>query len=134
VTTVNRAVVWHGPEDVRLEDRALPERPRAGWVRVAVAWCGVCGSDTTEVLRGPMVLPVEPHPRLGTSVPLVLGHEIAGEVVAVGDGVDGLRAGDPVVSDSLDGCGACARCDAGDANLCTGLAAAGLHFDGGLAR
>lgn len=134
MTTVNRAVVWHGPEDVRLEDRALPERPRAGLVMVTVAWCGVCGSDTTEVLRGPMVLPVEPHPRLGTSVPLVLGHEIAGEVVAVGDGVDGLRAGDPVVSDSLDGCGACARCDAGDANLCTGLAAAGLHFDGGLAR
>ncbi len=75
-----RALVYQGPRDLRLEELPEPE-PAAGEILVTVAGCGVCGSDL--------------HGFLGHSSarrpPLVLGHEIAGTVTAVGEGVaDGL--------------------------------------------
>lgn len=128
------AVVWHGRRDVRVQAWPLPASPKPGWVRVRVAWCGLCGSDSAEYARGPVVIPTEPHPLSGRCAPLVLGHEISGTVAAGGRGVADLAVGTPVVTDTLIGCEECARCRRGEVNLCPRLAAAGLSADGGLAE
>jgi Zn-dependent alcohol dehydrogenase len=91
-------------EDLHCED------PRAGEVRVRLAASGVCRSDL-HVLHGR-----SPVARL----PMVLGHEGAGVVEAVGSGVAGLRVGDPVVIALYGPCGACADCRAGRIERCMG--------------
>lgn len=83
-----RAVVVHGAGDLRVEERPDPVA-RAGEVVVAMEWGGVCGSDLAYWKNGAS----------GTAVlrdPLVLGHEVAGRVVATGPGVAGWAPGTPV--------------------------------------
>jgi len=93
----------------QLEVAELP-RPAvgAGEVLVEVAACGICGSDV--------------HGYDGSSgrriPPLVMGHEAAGVVAEVGDGVHGFAVGDHVTFDSTVYCGECEYCLAGQVNLC----------------
>ncbi|HKN74282.1 MAG TPA: galactitol-1-phosphate 5-dehydrogenase [Candidatus Acidoferrum sp.] len=92
-----------------LEMVALPEpTPGSGEVLVSVAACGICGSDV--------------HGYDGSSgrriPPIVMGHEAAGTITAVGDGVSGFAKGDRVTFDSTIFCGACNNCRRGDVNLC----------------
>jgi len=79
-----------------------------GELLVRVAACGICGSDV--------------HGYDGSSgrriPPIIMGHESAGVVAAVGDGVEGFEAGDRITFDSTVYCGECARCRRGDVNLC----------------
>src|SRR5689334_21476320 len=88
-------------------DLPVPE-PAAGEVLVQVATCGICGSDV--------------HGYDGASgrriPPLVMGHEAAGVVAAVGDGVTNIRTGDRITFDSTVYCGECSFCLRGDVNLC----------------
>lgn len=116
-----RAAVLHGPGDLRVEERALPELG-PGDVLVRVAVCGVCGSDATEFSRGPVL----------TVLPVTLGHEFAGTVEAVGDAVD-LPVGATVVCGAGISCGTCKHCRGGRTNLCRSYRTAGLQVDGGLA-
>jgi L-iditol 2-dehydrogenase len=105
-----RAAVLHGTGDVRVEERPVPEAG-AGQVVVRVTSVGVCGSDTHYY----------DHGRIGRFVvdaPLVLGHEAAGEVAALGPGVTSLTVGqrvsvEPGVPDLT-----CPQCLAGRYNLC----------------
>ena len=91
-----RALQWHGPRDVRLVEIDTP-RVGPGDVRIAIAYCGICGSDLHEYADGPHAIPVDtPHPLSRRTAPLTLGHEFCGTVVEVGDGVTALRAGDRV--------------------------------------
>src|SRR6266567_7145809 len=69
------AAVFHGRGDLRVAERPQPPPPPAGWVQVAVGWCGICGTDLDELLRGPVLVPVAPHPLTGAQVPLVLRSE-----------------------------------------------------------
>jgi L-idonate 5-dehydrogenase len=83
-----RAVVVHGAGDLRVEERPDPVA-QEGEVVVAMEWGGVCGSDLSYWKNGAS----------GTAVlrdPLVLGHEVAGRVVASGPGVVGWESGTPV--------------------------------------
>jgi (R,R)-butanediol dehydrogenase / meso-butanediol dehydrogenase / diacetyl reductase len=116
------AAVYHGPGDVRLEERVVPE-PGDGEVLVRVAVCGICGSDATEYSRGPVL----------TRPPVVLGHEFAGVVERVGPGVDGLDPGAVVVAGAGIACGECRMCRRGRTNLCDSYRTLGLQHDGGLA-
>src|SRR3954447_23378635 len=108
-----RAAVLHGPGKVVLEERPVPEAG-PGEVVVRVASVGVCGSDTHYY----------DHGRIGRFVvdsPLILGHEAAGEVVALGPGVASPAVGqrvsiEPGVPDLT-----CAQCLAGRYNLCPGM-------------
>ena len=127
------AAVFHGRGDLRVAERPQPPPPPAGWVQVAVGWCGICGTDLDELLRGPVLVPVAPHPLTGAQVPLVLGHEAAGTVVAAGAGV-ALAVGERVGLENGHGCGSCERCRAGDPQLCAQYACMGLMFDGALAE
>jgi S-(hydroxymethyl)glutathione dehydrogenase/alcohol dehydrogenase len=84
------------------------ESPKRGEVMVKIAACGVCHSDLSAT-NGTIALPP----------PLVLGHEAAGEVVEVGEGVGTLAAGDKVVSNWVYMCGKCRFCSIGRPVLCT---------------
>ncbi|WP_353227344.1 zinc-binding dehydrogenase [Novosphingobium sp.] len=76
----------HAPGDVRLEPIAVPV-PAAGEVLVRVAACGICGSDLGYIAKGSLD---GVHP---LTAPLPIGHEFAGTVVAVGEGVAGVAPG-----------------------------------------
>ncbi|AXG81677.1 L-idonate 5-dehydrogenase [Streptomyces paludis] len=83
-----KAVVVHGPRDLRIDERPRPE-PGPGEVLVAMEWGGICGSDVAYWKHGASGTATLRHP-------LVLGHEVAGRIAAVGTGVDGLTDGQPV--------------------------------------
>ena len=94
-----RAAVWHGRNDIRVEQVPLPADPAPGWVQIKVDWCGICGSDLHEYVAGPVFIPVEaPHPLTGIQGQCILGHEFCGEIHEVGAGVSGYRPGDRVVT------------------------------------
>src|SRR3546814_14379808 len=91
--TTARAVRWHAAGDVRLETVDIAP-PGDGEVWVAVAYCGVCGSDLHEIADGPHAIPVDTAPALsGTMAPITLGREFSGTVVAGGSGEDELPRG-----------------------------------------
>lgn len=127
-----KAAVFHGPMDIRLEDVPEPS-VRPGSVKVKVDWCGICGTDLHEYLAGPIFIPPpgSPHPLTGETMPLTLGHEFAGEVVDVGDDVEGVSAGDKVAIEPVFRCGECAACRRGAPNLCEKLGFYGLMGGGG---
>lgn len=130
-----KAVVWHGRDDVRVDDVADAPPPGAGEIRVRVEWCGICGTDIEEWRHGPVWIPAdEPHPLTGRRAPIILGHEIAARTVDVGSSVIGFSEGDLIAIEGLFGCGECWWCVRHQANLCRDLADVGLHFDGGLAE
>jgi (R,R)-butanediol dehydrogenase/meso-butanediol dehydrogenase/diacetyl reductase len=130
-----RAVVWHGRDDVRVEEVVGAPAPGVGEVRVSVEWCGICGTDLEEWRNGPRFIPVgAPHPLTGRKAPLVLGHEVSGRIADLGPGVSGLHEGDLVALDALISCGDCWWCRRHEVTLCPQLAAIGLQADGGLAE
>src|SRR6476646_10819173 len=104
-------VVRSVAEGPRLSEIEVDE-PRAGEVLVRVAASGICGSDL-HVVHGRSVL---------DAFPMVLGHEGAGVVEAVGDGVTTVHPGDHVVLALYGPCHRCASCRAGRFVLCDGAA------------
>lgn len=114
-----KAVVYHGGTEVRLEDLPKPS-PGAGEVLLKVAYAGVCGSDVT-IYTGK-------HKRV--KPPITFGHEVSGEVVAVGSSVEGIQAGDKVVVEPLVPCGHCYACRAGTYNVCRNLRHLGIDIPG----
>ncbi|MFE7356593.1 zinc-binding dehydrogenase [Streptomyces sp. NPDC057543] len=108
---MSRAIVIDRPGSHRLVDTAVPE-PGPGEVRVRVAAAGICMSDR-EVYDG--------HRDLAyVHYPVVPGHEWAGTVEAVGEGVDAALVGRKTVAEGFRSCGVCARCRYGETSLCTG--------------
>ena len=131
-----RAVRFHAAGDIRVDEVPAPPAPGPGEVLLKVATAGICGSDGLEYAKGPsLIRPLDvPHPVTGHLGPLTLGHEFAGEVVAVGDGVEDLRPGMLVACGAGMSCGTCPPCRAGRTNLCTTYATIGFHADGALAE
>ena len=104
------ALVIHAAGDLRVEDIPTPA-VEAGQVRVRVRTGGICGSD----------LHYYQHGGFGTiriRQPMVLGHEVAGTVVAVAPGVESVRIGDKVAVNPSRPCGACKFCLEGLPNQC----------------
>jgi len=130
-----RAAVCHGPGDVRIEERPVPD-PRAGEVLLRVLRSGICGTDLGEFEYGPRLFPLRtPHPVTGHVGPMTMGHEFTGEVVAVhGHGPATFAIGTRVASGAGVSCGSCSWCAAGRTNLCAHYWTLGLSADGGLAE
>jgi len=108
-----------------------PEGPAADEVIVAVAACGICGSDLHMVETdddGYMLLPY--HMR----TPVVTGHELSGKVVAVGTEVTELADGDLVTAEEMQWCGVCTECRGGYWNQCRNLEDLGFTVNGGFAE
>jgi L-iditol 2-dehydrogenase len=103
-----KALLLSAPGTLDVADVDTP-MPAAGEVLVRIAACGICGSDVHGYTGGS-----------GRRIPpLVMGHEAAGTVEAVGSGVTDLAAGTRVALDSTVFCGACEYCETGRENLCT---------------
>src|ERR1700729_3174816 len=129
-----RAAVYHGARDVRIEAAPEPGEPGPGEVLIAPSMAAICGTAASEYAHGLHMIPLhQPHPGSGHVGPLILGHEFVGRVDALGDGVEGLAAGDRVVSGAGVSCGECAWCRAGRTNLCATYYTLGLSAAGGLA-
>jgi L-iditol 2-dehydrogenase len=119
-----KALVYHGPEDLRIEER--PDRePGAGEALLRVDACGICGTDL-RIASGSH----RAYPEGTVRVP---GHEIAGRLEAVGKGVD-LPVGSAAFIAPNVGCGHCPECRAGRVNLCRTPRALGITDDGGFAE
>ncbi|MEQ8717983.1 MAG: 2,3-butanediol dehydrogenase [Acidimicrobiales bacterium] len=127
-----KAAVYHGREDVRIEDVPEPE-VEPGHVKISVPHNGICGTDLHEFFWGPVFIPTPeaPHPLTGAHLPVVIGHEFGGTVVEVGEGVDDLAVGDLVAVEPIEWCNECPQCLAGHYNLCPKIAFHGVHRHGG---
>ncbi|BBH67485.1 alcohol dehydrogenase [Actinoplanes sp. OR16] len=104
-----RAAVLHtiGDEKLDIRDDVTVIGPGPGEVHLKVRASGICHSDLSALNGG-----------LPQPVPAVLGHEAAGDVIAVGDGVDDLAAGDRVAVNWLPSCGTCSHCRRQEPYLC----------------
>ena len=113
-----KALLLTAPSSLTLTDLETPE-PDAGEVRVRIAACGICGSDV--------------HGYTGSTgrriPPLVMGHEAAGIIDAVGRNVSGQMIGQRVALDSTVFCGECEFCCNGKENLCTHRQVLGVSCD-----
>ncbi|WP_206831098.1 alcohol dehydrogenase catalytic domain-containing protein [Alicyclobacillus fructus] len=117
-----RALVYDPDNGLRVAEVPMPE-PGPGEVLVQVEACGICGSDR-QLVRG------EGAP-FGTSYPVVLGHEIAGRVARLGEGVSGFAPGDAIVVHPFVPCGQCAACARGEEHLCPHQGVIGFTRPGG---
>jgi threonine dehydrogenase-like Zn-dependent dehydrogenase len=116
-----RAFVLTGPREGAVQD-VPPPVPPAGEVVVDVERVGVCGTDV-EFFTGEMAYLEQGHARY----PLRLGHEWAGRVAAVGDGVDPSWIGRRVTGDTMLGDGLCRRCRRGHPHVCENRQEVGIR-------
>jgi (R,R)-butanediol dehydrogenase/meso-butanediol dehydrogenase/diacetyl reductase len=103
-----RAAVMQGLNKPLVIETIADPTPGAGELVVKVGRCGICGSD----------LHMTEDPTYGKGAGDVLGHEFAGEVVALGKGTEGVAIGDLVSVIPLASCGTCAACRAGEVAYC----------------
>jgi L-idonate 5-dehydrogenase len=106
-----RAVVAHAAKDLRVETVPDAPPPGPGEVRVKIAAGGICGSDMHYYRHGGFGV-------VRIKEPMILGHEIAGTVAELGEGVAGLKVGDKVAVNPSSPCGKCSYCQRGMRNQC----------------
>src|SRR5829696_8566680 len=118
-----KAVVWNGPEEMVVEEVPEPTL-EPGTVIVRPRAVGICGSEIEGYLG-----------KMGNRTPpLVMGHEFAGTVTEVGEGVDEDLVGREVAVNPLSADGTCPLCRAGYTNLCPNRKLVGIHSPGGFAE
>ncbi|MFC3284110.1 Zn-dependent oxidoreductase [Litchfieldella rifensis] len=108
------------PLNYRITEIDVPEAA-PGEVLVRVAFAGICGSDM-HIIHGDNAF---------VRFPRITGHEFAGLVEAVGEGVEGIAIGDEVCIDPVISCGHCYPCRIGRPNVCAALEVIGVHRNGG---
>lgn len=117
-----KALVFHGPGDIRLENCKVPViGPKEILVRVKAA--GVCGTDI-RIFKGTKKI----------EAPRIIGHEFAGDIVAVGDRVKGFDSGERVTVYPTIVCRECYACKEGRTNICVNRITLGYELDGGFAE
>ena len=118
-----KAIRLESPQEIGVTTISQPMRkPNEALIRVHAV--GICGSDI-GAFRGTNPL---------VSYPRIIGHEIAGEIMEIGENEKGLKAGDPVIVDPYLYCGHCYPCSLGRTNCCESLRVLGVHVDGGMAE
>lgn len=116
-----KAAVLYGNEDIRYTEWEEPQ-VKPGTVKVRVRATGICGSDVPRVLHNGAHF-----------YPIVLGHEFAGDVVEVGEGVTTLQVGDTVTGAPLLPCMQCPDCQMGNYSLCKHYSFIGSREQGSFA-
>lgn len=124
-----KALRIHGREDIRFEEVPDP-LPGPGEVLARVRAVGLCRTDI-EVYEQRLY-----HYSVGVArLPVTPGHEWAGVVAALGEGVSGLAVGDPITCETALGCGNCQLCLAGHGNICQERIEVGIiNYDGAMAE
>ncbi len=86
-----KAAFYHGNRDIRVETVPDPT-PGPTDLVLKVGACGICGTDLEEYTIGPLFIPSDaPHPLTGKTLPIIMGHEFAGEFSQIGSRVTGHR-------------------------------------------
>ncbi len=119
------AAVYHGPNDLRVEDVAVPQI-EAGEILVKVLSASICGTDL-RIFHGN-------HRMYQPGTIRIPGHEVVGTIVEVGRGVHNYSTGQWVFCAPNTGCGHCDQCVTGNNNLCKNYDAIGVTSDGGFAE
>lgn len=109
---MNKAAFVIENRKIKVADSPMPEM-KSGYVKVKVEYCGICGSDVHFYSWG--------EPEFPDVYPFILGHEFAGTIVEVADGVKNLRVGDRVCVEPGTFCGKCEWCKNGKYNLCESM-------------
>ena len=117
-----KAAVLHANDDIRYDDYPTPE-VKPGTVKIRVQASGICGSDIPRVLYNG-----------AHYYPNVLGHEFAGDIVEIGEGVTGLNKNDTVSGVPLLPCFSCPNCDKGNHALCKHYSFIGSREQGSFAE
>ena len=117
---------FYGPRDITIEEIPDPV-PGGGEAVVRVRSAGICGGDLHEYRARAQLYPT-PYPRPAQ------GHELAGVVTAIGEGVTGIRPGDRVAVQPMISCGVCTQCARGRSALCERLEHIGVARPGGFAE
>ncbi len=117
-----RTAAYSGRRTMTVAD-AVPQPPRPDEVQIAVAYVGLCGTDL-HILHGEMDERVR--------IPTIIGHEMSGTVVALGEGVWDWSVGDRVTVMPLDWDGTCPACRAGHQHVCQHLRILGVDLPGAL--
>lgn len=118
-----KAAVFKGIERMEIQEVPIPECPHRG-ILVKVIACGICGGDIRNFHNG----------LRNNATAQIMGHEIAGEIVEVSDGVTNYRVGDRLAIGPDVSCGECYYCKKGLVNLCDSHRMLGTHFPGGFAQ
>jgi len=118
-----KAALFTAPGQITITDVPKPDAG-PGEVLIKVQACAVCGTDVKIFGHG--------HPKL--KPPRVLGHELAGTIAEIGNGVAGYEVGDRVCIVTVVGCRQCDLCRQEKFNICPDLKAVGYDFDGGFAE
>ncbi|WP_180954528.1 zinc-dependent alcohol dehydrogenase family protein [Bacillus sp. V5-8f] len=117
-----KAAVTHAAKDLRIENVPVPEI-KENEVLIQVKACGICGTDP-HIYNGHFPAPM----------PLIQGHEFAGEVVMVGSAVTSVAVGDRVTADINISCGNCYYCRTGQKLFCENITQLGVHINGAFAE
>ncbi|WP_148358120.1 zinc-binding alcohol dehydrogenase family protein [Peribacillus simplex] len=117
-----KAVQVRKAHELIIQEVEKPRISNSTDVLVKVKRVGICGSDM-HIYHGTNPL---------ATLPRVVGHEVAGEVVEIGQGVANIRVGDHVVVEPISYCGECYACRKGRQNVCEKLSVFGVHEDGGM--
>jgi 2-desacetyl-2-hydroxyethyl bacteriochlorophyllide A dehydrogenase len=117
------AAVFYGRDQLRCEEVARPD-PKADEILIKVSRCGICGTDS-HIFRGNFPAP---------NLPLIIGHEFAGTVAAVGADVKGVKVGDKATADINIACGTCWFCRHRQKLFCANVRQLGVHDAGGMAE
>ena len=117
-----RTAILDQPGRFQFADSGHPGAPGAGEVLARVLTIGICGTDL-HAFEGTQ--PFFTYPR-------ILGHELAVEVVAAGEGAGEFEAGDLCAVNPYVTCGVCAACSRGRTNCCAKMSVIGVHTDGGM--
>jgi len=123
-----RSAMLFGPKDLRIVETPDPAAPPKGMVKLRFGAGGICGSDLSYYGKFKVG-------DFDVREPIVLGHEVSGEVVEVGEGVTRVKPGDRVAVNPNQPCRVCRTCIAGQGNLCLqmnfyGSAAVYPHIQG----
>ncbi|WP_188456261.1 zinc-binding alcohol dehydrogenase family protein [Virgibacillus oceani] len=107
--------------DLNVVEVEEPQLNKGNDVKIRMKAMGICGSDM-HILHGQN--PFASYPR-------IIGHEVAGEIIELGESVSGLKVGDKVVIEPMTSCGECYACRQGRPNICETVEVYGVHRDGG---
>ena len=107
-----KAVLYYGPQNIKYEETMIKPLDK-GEILVKIGAALTCGTDVKTFRRG--------HPVLIKKIPSGFGHEFAGTVVKVSEGVTNVKVGDRVVCANSAPCGECFYCKRGEYNLCENL-------------
>lgn len=118
-----KAALLVGVKNIQIKNIPIPE-VKKGTVLIKVKACGVCGSDLKFFNYGDRV----------NKFPAILGHEISGEVVEIGDGIKNFNIGDRIVLGSEIPCKHCETCKKGLENICDNLLSIGTTVPGGFSE